>query len=171
MTILEPAASRIPWMVSAGNHEIEDGSSEGVPFVAYESRFSMPSIAPAIQNMNCSAAGGGLDGNQTACGAGLGEGLATIVALKAADDGLPLKAIAQAARRAREAQDPWRRPLMTGWSTSDSGDEGPIVPTLVDCCPSEWSGTYDYGNRYVVFVGIRDLTPVGGFVVDLLLNS
>lgn len=151
MRLLDPAASRVPWMVAAGNHEIEDGSTEGEPFAAYEHRFSMPSIAPAIQNRNCSAAGGGLDGNQTACGAGLGEGLAPVVALKAASDDLPVNAIAEAARRAREAQDPLAQPVITGWSTSDAADEEPTVPEteMLNCCPSEWSGTYDYGNRLV----------------------
>ncbi|CAN0575670.1 unnamed protein product, partial [Ectocarpus sp. 12 AP-2014] len=46
MRMLDPVASRLPWMVAAGNHEIEtNGAYSGAkPFLAYESRFRMPAV-------------------------------------------------------------------------------------------------------------------------------
>eukprot|EP00612_Vaucheria_litorea_P001294 CAMPEP_0171457712 /NCGR_PEP_ID=MMETSP0945-20130129/3682_1 /TAXON_ID=109269 /ORGANISM="Vaucheria litorea, Strain CCMP2940" /LENGTH=459 /DNA_ID=CAMNT_0011983377 /DNA_START=56 /DNA_END=1432 /DNA_ORIENTATION=- len=46
--LAEKATSRIPWMVSAGNHEIELEYTTGNVFVAYESRYSTPSIKEAV---------------------------------------------------------------------------------------------------------------------------
>ena len=50
----EPLASRAPWMVSAGNHDIEYNSSRhpredptAAAFQAFEARFRMPAVRPA----------------------------------------------------------------------------------------------------------------------------
>ena len=84
MRMLDPVASRLPWMVSAGNHEIESGSTGGKPFVAFEHRFRMPASAPAAQGYNCGR-GGGLDGlTGGACGEGLGGDEADAAAVEVA---------------------------------------------------------------------------------------
>ncbi|CAN0550822.1 unnamed protein product, partial [Ectocarpus sp. 8 AP-2014] len=46
MRMLDPVASRLPWMVAAGNHEIETNGAypDAKPFLAYESRFRMPAV-------------------------------------------------------------------------------------------------------------------------------
>jgi len=44
--LIEPLASRVPWMVSAGNHEIEFTNAQE-PYRAFEERFKMPAIKPA----------------------------------------------------------------------------------------------------------------------------
>jgi acid phosphatase type 7 len=46
--MIEPLASRIPWMVCAGNHEIEfNGTDIYGLYNAFESRYRMPYVAPA----------------------------------------------------------------------------------------------------------------------------
>ncbi|CAN0551303.1 unnamed protein product, partial [Ectocarpus sp. 12 AP-2014] len=42
MRMLDPVASHVPWMVAAGNHEIEAGSTTSGPFAAFQHRFRMP---------------------------------------------------------------------------------------------------------------------------------
>lgn len=160
MRMLDPVASRLPWMVAAGNHEIEtNGGYPGTkPFLAYEHRFRMPAVkAPTRLGYECGA-GGGLKGNGHVCGEGFGAEEAEAAAVEAAgrlvmaaaptgsgegggrgggkDEGL---AVRRAARKVREAFD------LIGSGAADRGEGGDEEP--VSCCPSEWSGTYDYGNR------------------------
>lgn len=146
--MLDPVASHIPFMVAAGNHEIEAGSSVGEPFAAYEHRFRMPSAGSAVRSIACGTAGG-LDGNGTACGPGLFDVVALEAATEAAAAGLDGDGVAAAALRAREGIVPFGGPVVTtGWpSREDNGTEGEQFGSK--CAPSEWSGTYDYGNRLV----------------------
>ncbi|CBN76693.1 conserved unknown protein [Ectocarpus siliculosus] len=161
MRMLDPVASRLPWMVAAGNHEIEtNGAYPGAkPFLAYESRFRMPAVgAPTDLGRGCGA-GGGLDGDGYLCGEGWGADEADAAAIEEAErlsspvgtrggEGVAAgntvgAAVRQAARGVRMAFD------ATG---EGSEDEQPPV----SCCPSEWSGTYDYGNSFYSF----DVGPV-----------
>lgn len=153
--MLDPVASRIPWMVAAGNHEIEAGTTVGGPFAAYENRFRMPAAGAPVRGFACGIAGG-LDGNETSCGAGLNDLGAFEAATEAANAGLDGKGVAQAAMRAREAIVPWGVVVTTGWEKpdgetggGDDGDGSAAKDSGPTCCPSEWSGTYDYGNRLV----------------------
>lgn len=157
MRLVDPVASRVPWMTAAGNHEIEAGSTLGGPFAAYEARFNMPSAGPAVRSLRCGTAGG-LDGNESWCGAGANDQLALLAARQASEDGMFGDGVAKAALRARQAQKPWGEVISSGWSTDERGGgtgggggigEWKGDPTAVGCAPSEWSGTYDYGNRYV----------------------
>lgn len=160
--MLDPVASHIPWMVAAGNHEIEAGTTEGGPFAAYEHRFRMPSAAPAARSFECSAAGGGLDGNGGNSTGFCGPGLYDMVALEAFTEvskvGVDDKGITQAALRAREGIVPFGGEVVTtGWPLREEGEgegrEGGAAAVAGEeakrqkCAPSEWSGTYDYGNR------------------------
>lgn len=152
MRMLDPVASRLPWMVAAGNHEIEtNGAYPGAkPFLAYESRFRMPAVgAPTDLGRGCGA-GGGLDGDGYLCGEGWGADEADAAAIEEAKrlsssvgtrggEGVAAgntvgAAVRQAAREVRKAFD-----------ATGEGSEDKQQP--VSCCPSEWSGTYDYGNR------------------------
>lgn len=156
MRMLDPVASRLPWMVAAGNHEIEAGSTEGKPFVALENRFQMPAVGPSVQSFLCGP-GGGLDGDLegSLCHFGVGgdeaQAAATELSMRleaeaaagtTADDSSGQKvpkveeAVARAALRVRERFDPKVR--------EGEAREGEMQ---VSCCPSEWSGTYDFGNR------------------------
>ena len=46
--IIEPLAKSIPWMICAGNHEIEfNGTDYSRLFTAFEARYRMPSLKPA----------------------------------------------------------------------------------------------------------------------------
>lgn len=127
-------------MVAAGNHEIEAGTVEGGPFAAYEHRFRMPSSGPAVRRWACGVSGG-LDGDQQHCGPGLndllrepaGVSTASADADAAEFDG---ESLAEAALRAKEAA------VSSGGAAVAVGVQG------MKCCPSEWSGTYDYGNRW-----------------------
>lgn len=47
--MVQPAASRLPWMVCPGNHEIETDKLTGATFTAFEARFRMPAVAQAVQ--------------------------------------------------------------------------------------------------------------------------
>lgn len=154
-------ASRLPCMVAAGNHEIEAGTTKGGPFAAYEHRFRMPSAGPPSKGFHCGVAGG-LDGNETACGPGLNDLQALKAATEAAEAGLDGEGVAEAALRAREAIIPFRGEVVTtGWPKKEGGSEegggegmeGGQEDSQPKCAPSEWSGTYDYGNRWVVVVG------------------
>lgn len=154
MRMLDPVASNVPWMVAAGNHEIEAGSTASGPFAAFQHRFRMPSVAPAVRGFECGVAGG-LDGNRTACGPGLNDLSSKGASAKeseAADfDG---GWMTQAVLGAREAVSPFERPVSsTGWPESEGGgaeeDEGEVDGLVPKCSPSEWSGTYDFGNRWV----------------------
>lgn len=148
MRLLDPVASRLPWMVSAGNHEIEAGSTGGKPFVAFEHRFRMPASAPPAQGYSCGR-GGGLDGlTDSACGEGLGADEADAAAvdvanrLEAVGGGPAGNAVGAAVRASARAV---RQTIgLAGGVSEDGGEEERVPPT---CCPSEWSGTYDYGNR------------------------
>lgn len=158
--MLEPAASSIPWMIAAGNHEIEARNTDGGgPFAAYENRFRMPSVAPAVRGYDCGLAGG-LDGNRTACGPGLND-LSPLPDRDISDEkgsgddgGLDGK-MAEAALRARAEITPFGGGVVsTDWPDSeeegvdqDAVEEEQEEQTQPKCCPSEWSGTYDYGNR------------------------
>lgn len=207
MRMLDPVASRLPWMVAAGNHEIEAGSTGGKPFVAYEKRFRMPAAAAPKQSMSCGR-GGGLEGDEIGdmCWEGLGvdeaQAAATSEAMRLrfasrsqqqhqqqqpveaiAEEGLAAVkaggrdadlAVAAAARRVRKRHDPdVISKVSRGGDIEDdeSGrlgeqegeDAGGVAEAISDstvsegegggggggvsCCPSEWSGTYDYGNR------------------------
>lgn len=165
MVLLDPAASRIPWMVAAGNHEIEAGTTKGGPFTAYEHRFRMPSSRPAVRGLGCGLAGG-LDGNGTACGPGLND-LLGLGEVDGDGDGARSSSgsdartgfVVKAAARVKDAIVPFRGAVVSsGWPDREGGgdedqeaeegegggegeDDGP------KCCPSEWSGTYDFGNR------------------------
>lgn len=150
--MLDPVASRLPYMVAAGNHEIEtNGGYAGTkPFLAYEHRFQMPAAKaqPTRLGYECGT-GGGLDGIGEVCGEGFGAEEAEAAAVETArrsevaavagggaSTGTAVgEAVRRAARGVREAFDVVE---------AGAGDEG-IEP--VACCPSEWSGTYDYGNR------------------------
>jgi len=44
--MIEPLASRVPWMVGPGNHEIEL-NGDGSLYLAFEERYKMPAIKPA----------------------------------------------------------------------------------------------------------------------------
>lgn len=165
MRLLDPAASRIPWMVAAGNHEIEAGTVKGGPFAAYEHRFRMPSVRPAVRGLDCGVAGG-LDGNGTACGPGLND-LSALREVGDNDDNssssgrsdtdASLGFVAEAARRAKDHIDPFGGvTASTGWSATETngeeggggeGEEEEVANGAPSCCPSEWSGTYDFGNR------------------------
>lgn len=177
MSMLDPVASRLPWMVAAGNHEIEAGSTGGKPFVAYEHRFRMPAVGPPVSSYQCGR-GGGLDGKGGgSCWAGLGEdeaqaaatqesmrleakaaglvGFPAMVGGATGDRGEKAElAVAAAARQVRVAFDP---EAVVAYSGDGGYGAGEDVDRLSDeqrevsCCPSEWSGTYDYGNRYVVY--------------------
>lgn len=153
MRMLDPAAAHIPWMVAAGNHEIEAGTVKGGPFAAYEHRFRMPSVAPASTGLGCGVAGG-LDGNRTACGPGLNDLSALDPVTDAATTGFDGDRLGEAALRAKEAITPFDGAgVSTRWSESKGGGEegggGAAAENQAppECCPSEWSGTYDYGNR------------------------
>lgn len=151
MRMLDPVASRLPYMVAAGNHEIEtNGAYAGTkPFLAYEHRFRMPAVEkPTRLGYGCGV-GGGLGGNGEVCGEGFGAEEADAAAVEAAKlSGVAAaagggaasgKAVGAAVRRAargvREAFD------VTGAGAGEEDAEP------VPCCPSEWSGTYDFGNR------------------------
>jgi len=47
--LVAPVSSHMPWMVTAGNHEIEI-QSDLETFVAYKARFSMPHVYPGTPN-------------------------------------------------------------------------------------------------------------------------
>lgn len=179
--MLDPVASRLPWMVAAGNHEIEGGSTGGKPFVAYEKRFRMPAVSPPSQSYGCGR-GGGLDGGVTGnmCWEGQGADEAQVAATREARrqnlarDSLGKAqfsgkeselAVALAARRVRETFDVHALAFAVeendegrgggGDAVLDQEGEGmelaaslALAGTAVSCCPSEWSGTYDFGNRY-----------------------
>lgn len=169
MRLLAPAASRIPWMVAAGNHEIEAGSIKGGPFTAFEHRFRMPSSKPAVRGLECGVAGG-LDGNGTACGPGLND-LASVPPGEVDGDGDATSSggadggtgfVAAAAARAKGTIVPFGGAVAsTGWPDREGGgeegdEEGGAKGEEEEegggsggpkCCPSEWSGTYDFGNR------------------------
>lgn len=155
MRMLDPVASRLPYMVAAGNHEIEtNGGYAGTkPFLAYEHRFRMPAVEEPTRLGHGCGIGGGLGGNADVCGEGFGAEEADAAAVEAArrsevaaavaaGRGEPLtgKAVGAAVRRAargvREAFD------VTAEAGAGDQDAKPVP-----CCPSEWSGTYDYGNR------------------------
>lgn len=155
MRMLDPVASRLPWMVSAGNHEIEAVSTNGKPFLAYEKRFRMPASGPPVQGYGCGM-GGGLDGladgsigGEGACGEGLGEDEAEAVAvevasrLMAAGGGTAAgedvcAAVRASARAVRQS---------FGLAGGVGEERGEFGERPIACCPSEWSGLYDYGNR------------------------
>lgn len=163
MRMLDPVASRLPWMVAAGNHEIEtNGAYEGTkPFLAYEYRFRMPAAEEPTLGFGCGT-GGGLSGTGDICGEGFGEEEADTAATLAAAQlatpgagtragaGLPTgkamgTAVRKAAREVRESFDAngAEVELRVGDGKEREGEE----EQPVSCCPSEWSGTYDYGNR------------------------
>lgn len=157
MRMLDPVASRLPWMVAAGNHEIEtNGGYRGTkPFLAYEHRFRMPTVeAPTQLGYGCGT-GGGLDGEGDACGEGFGAeeadaaAIEVVTLLATARTGVATgkavgAAVRQAARGMREGFDAKGAGVeLRGSEGEGKGeDEEPA-----SCCPSEWSGTYDYGNR------------------------
>lgn len=85
MRLVEPVASRLQWMVSPGNHEIEFDYASGAAFQPYEHRMVMPEVF-AAQLPNST--------NQRHC----------------------------------------------AWPSGD-----------VECTPSVWTGTYDWGNSYFSF--------------------
>lgn len=149
--MLDPVSSRIPWMVAAGNHEIEAGSIKGGVFNAYEHRFRMTEAGPAVRGLHCGV-GGGLDGNETACGPGLHDLMALQAATNASDAGLGGEGVAAAALRAREAIIPFGGVVTTtGWPKKKDrgGEEGEVdEQSMQQCAPSEWAGTYDFGNRW-----------------------
>lgn len=154
MWMLDPVASHVPWMVAAGNHEIEAGSTTSGPFAAFQHRFRMPSVAPALRGFECGVAGG-LDGNRTACGPGLYD-LSTKGASAKESEAAEVGGewMTQAVLGAREAVAPFGRPVSsTGWPESEGEggeeDEGEVDGLVPKCSPSEWSGTYDFGNRWV----------------------
>ncbi|CAN0095813.1 unnamed protein product, partial [Hapterophycus canaliculatus] len=176
MRMLDPVASRLPWMVAAGNHEIEtNGGYPGTkPFVAYEHRFRMPAVeSPANLGYECGA-GGGLDGDGVVCGEGFGAEEADAAAQKettrlaaevaglrgdepvATGDAVGA-AVRRAARGARKAFDSIGAGVALGGGEDGSGDGEPV-----SCCPSEWSGTYDYGNSFYSF----DVGPVHVVVLN-----
>lgn len=168
MRLLDPFASRLPWMVAAGNHEIEAGSTKNKPFVAYEHRFRMPAVAPPVSGYKCGK-GGGLDGlaftdaagGENTCGEGLGadeaDAFATAVANKLAADSLVgaggggQQAEEEAVARQKDAGAIIRKAARGVRETF--GVARSLAPVVgaeeeeISCCPSEWSGTYDYGNR------------------------
>lgn len=46
-TMIQPLSQRMPWMVCAGNHEIEyNGDDYGQTFLAFQTRYRMPEIKP-----------------------------------------------------------------------------------------------------------------------------
>ena len=45
---LQYLSAETPWYVVAGNHEIERSDVDGSIFVAYEARFDMPAVSPAV---------------------------------------------------------------------------------------------------------------------------
>ncbi|CAM9192450.1 unnamed protein product [Choristocarpus tenellus] len=140
LRLLEPVASRLPWMVSAGNHEIEYGSEDGTPFTSFEARFAMPSVGPALRSMDCGV-GGGLDGNGglEACGMGRME-----------DEELWGDHFAETALSALEAKAGMDLRPAEEATVEDSEIKAEGV-AKIQCCPSEWSGTYDFGNSFYSF--------------------
>ena len=46
--LIEPLASRLPWMVTAGNHEIEPNNLTGHIMDPYKARYQMPQFAPTV---------------------------------------------------------------------------------------------------------------------------
>ena len=44
--MIQVLSSRLPWMVGAGNHEVE-GGPDGTFFTAFEARYRMPAVKPA----------------------------------------------------------------------------------------------------------------------------
>lgn len=144
--MLDPVASHIPWMVAAGNHEIEDNLVEGGVFAAYEHRFRMPAAGSTVRGTECSR-GGGLDGNETACGRGLDD----FVALRSAADA---EGVVEAVLHAREAITPFGGPVeTTGWPETrenSGGRQREGIEHHYSCGASQWSGTYNFGNRWVV---------------------
>lgn len=114
------------------------------------------SPGPPSRGLHCGTAGG-LDGNETACGPGLNDLLAFEAATLAAAAGLDGEGVAEAALQAREAIVPFRgAAVTTGWPKKEGGSEeggGEEGDSQPKCAPSEWSGTYDYGNRWVVVIG------------------
>ena len=47
--LVQPLAATTPWYVVVGNHEIEHNMESGELFLAYESRFKMPAVKPAVR--------------------------------------------------------------------------------------------------------------------------
>ncbi|CAN0341275.1 unnamed protein product, partial [Discosporangium mesarthrocarpum] len=139
MRMLDPVASRLPWMVAAGNHEIENGGMGGRPFQAYEARFTMPATAPAVQGLGCGA-GGGLDGKGGAQSCGMGR------PDEDEEGDMGLWGVEEEVGDARGEQ---------AGAVEGKGER-------VYCCPSEWSGTYDFGNSFYSF----DVGPVHVVVIN-----
>ena len=141
--MLDLVASHIPWMVAAGNHEIEDNLVEGGVFAAYEHRFRMPAAGYTVRGTECSR-GGGLDGNETACGRGLDD----FVALRSAADA---EGVVEAVLHAREAITPFGGPVeTTGWPETrenSGGRQREGIEHHYSCGASQWSGIYNFGNR------------------------
>lgn len=138
--MLDPVASQIPWMVAAGNHEIEYGSVLNNVFASYEHRFRMPAAGPAVRGVECGP-GGGLDGNSSACGLGLSK--------RRGLEELHGEGVAEAVRNVRDAINPYRGPVNApGWPQIEDDDvEQSEEENYYSCGPSQWSGTYDFGNR------------------------
>ena len=156
MRMLDPVASRLPWMVVPGNHEIELGSFGLKPFMAYEHRFRMPAVREPVLSLACGR-GGGLDGLLVGktCGAGRGADEADaaavaeatrLVAVGDASTGEEVgAAVRETAKRVRE---------QVGVVSMDEGngtgqDQNEDDEEPLEICPSEWSGTYDYGSRCI----------------------
>lgn len=156
MRMLDPVASRLPYMVAAGNHEIEtNGGYAGTkPFLAYEHRFRMPAAEEPTRLGHGCGVGGGLAGSGQVCGEGFGAEEADAAAVEAArrseaeaaaaaggvSTGKAVgAAVRQASRGVREVFD------VTGARAEEEEEDEDARPA--SCCPSEWSGTYDYGNR------------------------
>lgn len=152
MRMLDPVASRLPYMVAAGNHEIEtNGGYAGTkPFLAYEHRFRMPAVEKPTRLGHGCGVGGGLGGDGEVCGEGFGAGEADAAAVEAArrselaaaarGGALAGKAVGAAVRRAA-------RGVREAFDVAEAG-AGAEDAEPSQCCPSEWSGTYDFGNRW-----------------------
>lgn len=110
----------------------------------------MASVITAVISLECGA-GGGLNGNGTLCGARDALDYSVLAEMEALGEAVFGGSAARAAKRVWESRDPWHRPKASGWSTTDeagSKDDGRgDDPENKECAPSEWAGTYDYGNR------------------------
>lgn len=149
MRMLDPVASRLPYMVAAGNHEIEtNGGYAGTkPFLAYEHRFRMPAVEKPTRLGHECGVGGGLSGNGEVCGEGFGAEEADAAAVEAARQSEVATASAGRGVSAGKAVGAAVRRAARGVREAFDG-AGKEDAEPAPCCPSEWSGTYDYGNRY-----------------------
>ncbi|CAM9294202.1 unnamed protein product [Phaeothamnion confervicola] len=122
--LVEPVASRLPWMAAAGNHEIEVDPDTGETYVAWEARYAMPRERPAEFGPATTRRSGG-DVAPSADRVADGK------------SGLP----------------PWRGLRAPAGRTAAVGEPAAEADARrrLECTPSEFLGTYNFGNSFFSF--------------------